>query len=162
MFSLFFKPLAAGTPAPPFICPDEEGNVFILNQQRGKFVVLIFYPRDETPGCTEQLCALRDHWEALRARNAIVVGINPGSAQSHRAFRARHKLPFPLLVDDSRRVARLYRSAGLLVRRTVYLIDPRGVIRFSARGKPPIAVLMAALDKAGAPAPAPAPQAKAG
>jgi peroxiredoxin Q/BCP len=160
MFSLFSKPLAPGTPAPPFICPDEEGSVFILNQQRGKFVVLVFYPRDETPGCTEQLCELRDRWEELRARNTIVVGINPGSAQSHRAFRARHKLPFPLLVDDSRRVARLYRSAGLLVRRTVYLIDPKGVIRFSARGKPSIDELMAALDAAGAPRPA--PQAKAG
>jgi|YNPMSStandDraft_1061717.scaffolds.fasta_scaffold03840_4 peroxiredoxin Q/BCP len=159
MFSLFSKPLAAGTPAPPFICPDEEGNVFILNQQRGKFVVLVFYPRDETPGCTEQLCELRDNWEALRARNAIVVGINPGSAASHRAFRARHKLPFPLLVDDSRRVAGLYRAAGLLVRRTVYLIDPKGVIRFSARGRPSISELMAALDAAGAPRPA--PQAKA-
>jgi peroxiredoxin Q/BCP len=154
MLSLFSKPLAAGTPAPPFICPDEEGNVFILNQQRGKFVVLVFYPRDETPGCTEQLCELRDHWETIRAREAIVVGINPGGATSHRAFRGRHKLPFPLLVDDSRRVARLYRSAGLLVRRTVYLIDPKGVIRFSVRGKPSIEELMAALDAAGAPRPA--------
>jgi peroxiredoxin Q/BCP len=158
MFSLLSKPLPAGTPAPPFICPDDEGSVFILNQQRGKFVVLVFYPRDETPVCTAQLCELRDRWNAIRSRNAVVYGVSPGGAERHRRFRERHRLPFPLLVDDSQRVAKLYRASGLIVRRTVYVIDPKGVILYSRRGKPPVDELLAAIDGATA---QPAPQALA-
>jgi peroxiredoxin Q/BCP len=159
MFSLFSKPLAAGTPAPPFICPDEEGNVFILNQQRGKFVVLVFYPRDETPVCTAQLCELRDKWEAIQSRNAVVYGVNPGGAEQHRQFRSKHKLPFPLLVDDSGRVAKLYQASGLIVKRTVYAIDPLGIIRYGKRGKPPVEELLAVMNAVGPSRSA--PQAKA-
>ncbi len=150
MFSLFSQPLPAGTPAPPFICPDDDGSVFILNQQRGKFVVLVFYPRDETSVCTAQLCELRNRWDAFRSRNAVVYGVSPGGAERHRRFRERHKLPFRLLVDDSQRVAKLYRASGWIVKRTVYVIDPKGVICYSRRGKPPVDELVAAID-AGAP-----------
>lgn len=150
MFSLFSKPLPAGTPAPPFICPDDDGSVFILNQQRGKFVVLVFYPRDETPVCTAQLCELRDRWNAIRSRNAVVYGVSPGGAERHRRFRERHQFPFRLLVDDSQRVAKLYRANGLLlVKRTVYVIDPKGVICYSRRGKPPVDEILAAIEAAG-------------
>lgn len=159
MFSLFSQPLPAGTPAPPFICPDDDGSVFILNQQRGKFVVLVFYPRDETPVCTAQLCELRDRWDAFRSRNAVVYGVSPGGADRHRRFREHHKLPFRLLVDDSQRVAKLYRASGWIVKRTVYVIDPKGVICYSRRGKPPVDEILAAIDS-GAPA-RPAPQALA-
>jgi peroxiredoxin Q/BCP len=155
MFSLLSKPLPAGTPAPPFICPDDDGSVFILNQQRGKFVVLVFYPRDETPVCTAQLCELRDRWEAFRSRNAVVYGISPGGAERHRRFRSRHQFPFRLLVDDSQRVAKLYQASGLLVKRTVYVIDPQGVIRYSRRGKPSVDEILSAIDACRPAQPAP-------
>ncbi|MGH9671880.1 MAG: peroxiredoxin [Bryobacteraceae bacterium] len=140
------KPLPAGTPAPSFILPDEEGNVFVLNQQRDRNVVLVFYPADDTPVCTAQLCEIRDRWELLSSRNVTVVGINPGAAESHAKFRQKHGFPFRILVDHGQRVAKIYKaSAPLIVRRTVYLIDQSGVIRFSRRGKPPMEEVLGAL-----------------
>jgi thioredoxin-dependent peroxiredoxin len=145
MLSLFTgDPLAPGTPAPPFILPDEEGNVFILNQQRGKNVILIFYPGDNTPVCTKQLCEVRDQWEALLEKNVVVFGVNPQPAQSHTAFRSKHQLPFPLLVDAGKRVAKLYKAGGLIINRTVYLVGPDGVIRYAKRGKPSISEVLQA------------------
>lgn len=141
---MFSKPLAAGTPAPPFILPDEEGSVFVLNQHRNKNVILIFYPGDETPVCRAQLCEARDRWELVRQRDATVVGINPQSAASHSRFRQRRQFPFPLLVDNGQRVAKLYHASGLFVRRTVYLIGKDGLVRFARRGKPPIEEVLAA------------------
>jgi len=140
------KPLPVGTPAPSFILPDEEGNVFVLNQQRDRNVVLVFYPADDTPVCTAQLCEIRDRWEMLGSRNVTVVGINPGAAESHAKFRQKHGFPFRILVDHGQRVAKIYKaSAPLIVRRTVYLIDQSGVIRFSRRGKPPVEEVLSAL-----------------
>lgn len=144
---LFEKPLKPGVPAPPFICPDERGQVFILNQQRGKKVVLVFYPADDTPGCTSQLCALRDNYEKLAGRGAAVYGINPAGGESHEKFRTKHGFPFPLLVDAGKRVARLYRCGGLLVKRTVYVIDANGVIRYSRRGAPPVEEILSVLER---------------
>src|SRR5262245_59042002 len=109
---LFSRPLRPGTPAPPFICRDEQGNVFILNQQRGKNVVLVFYPGDNTPVCTRQLCEFRDQFEQLAKHNTSVYGVNPSSSEKHASFRSKHKFPFPLLVDDSQRVAKLYKASG--------------------------------------------------
>ncbi|MCW5979539.1 MAG: peroxiredoxin [Bryobacteraceae bacterium] len=142
---LFSEPLKPGTPAPPFICRDEKGNVFILNQQRGKNVVLVFYPSDNTPVCTKQLCEFRDKWEQVLARNAVVYGVNPGLAEKHAGFREKHQFPFPLLVDDSQRVAKLYKASGLIVKRTVYVIDPQGTIAYGKRGKPPVEEVLAAV-----------------
>jgi peroxiredoxin Q/BCP len=146
MFSwLFSNPLPVGSPAPPFILPDQDGNVFILNQQRGKNVVLVFYPGDDTPVCRRQLCEFRDSWETVKARGSVVYGVNPQSSDSHSKFRGKYNLPFPLLVDNSQRVAKLYKAGGLVVRRTVYLIGKDGTIRFARRGKPsPEEVLAAA------------------
>ena len=147
MFSwLFSNALKPGTPAPPFICRDEQGSVFVLNQQRGKNVVLIFYPGDDTPVCTRQLCEFRDNWERLKTHNTTVYGVNPSGAERHAAFRKKHEFPFPLLVDDSQRVAKLYNASGLIVKRTVYVIDKDGVIRFAKRGKPPVDEIVAALS----------------
>ena len=113
---------------------------------RGRNVVLVFYPGDETPVCTRQLCEFRDRWEQARARNVAVFGVNPGGPARHARFREKHALPFPLLVDEGRGVARLYRAGGLLIRRTVYLIGPDGIIRYARRGKPdPEEVLAAAV-----------------
>jgi len=148
------KPLEPGTPAPPFICPDERGRVFILNQQRGKKVVLVFYPADDTPVCTKQLCELRDHYDEIRKTGAVVFGVNPGDGESHKRFQEKHKLPFPLLVDAGKRVAKLYKCGGWLVKRTVYIIDEQGVIRYARRGRPPVSELLEALRSIGAPAPA--------
>jgi thioredoxin-dependent peroxiredoxin len=145
--SFFKNPLAVGTPAPPFVLPDENGDVFVLNQNRNKYVVLVFYPGDDTPVCTGQLCDLRDNWERLRSRGAIAVGLNSGDAGSHGAFKKKHNYPFPLLVDSGKRVASLYNSGGLLTRRTVYVIGKDGKILFSQRGKPSVDEILASIPK---------------
>jgi thioredoxin-dependent peroxiredoxin len=133
---LFSKPLPVGAMAPDFTLPDQDGNPVTLSGLRGKNVVLVFYPADETTVCRRQLCEFRDRVELARARQALLLGVNPGNARSHANFRNRQKLFFPLLVDTGRRVASLYHANGLTVKRTVYLIGKNGVIRFARRGKP--------------------------
>ena len=133
---LFSNPLPLGSPAPDFSLPDETGRAMKLSKLRGKYVVLIFYPGDETPFCTRQLCQFRDHWEDARARGVRIFGVNPQDAYSHAKFRARNRFPFSLLVDEGRKVAELYNAGGLLVKRTVYLIGPDGTILFARRGMP--------------------------
>jgi thioredoxin-dependent peroxiredoxin len=146
MFERFFSdPLPTGTPAPDFTLLDDAGNEVRLSALRGKNVVLVFYPGDDTPGCTRQLCQLRDSWEGARARGVEVLGVNPQSADSHAGFRRHHRLPFPLLVDAGRKVASLYNANGIIVRRTVYLIGPDGVIRFARRGMPSPAEVLEAV-----------------
>ena len=134
---LFSDPLTPGTPAPDFSLPDDTGRVFTLSALKGKRVVLVFYPADDTPGCTRQLCEFRDEWSDARAAGVEVLGVNPGSARSHEKFRAKFKLPFPLLVDEGQKVAEQYHANGLFVKRTVYLIGTDGVIQFGRRGMPP-------------------------
>ena len=99
-------------------------------------MVLVFYPGDDTPGCTRQLCQFRDDWSEARAAGVEVFGVNPGSARSHGKFREKFHFPFPLLVDEGQKVAALYHANGLIVKRTVYAIGPDGVIRFARRGMP--------------------------
>jgi len=142
---LFSDPLPPGTPAPEFSLPDESGRTVSLAELRGRNVVLVFYPGDDTPGCTKQLCEFRDDWTAARGHGVEIFGVNPQASQSHEKFRRKYHLPFPLLVDHGQKVAALYRANGLIVKRTVYLIGPDGVIRFAQRGKPaPSEVLAAA------------------
>ena len=141
-------PLAPGTPAPDFSLSDDSGRAVALSALRGKNVVLVFYPGDDTPGCTRQLCQFRDSWEEVRTRGVEVFGVNPASAARHARFRAKFQFPFPLLADPGRRAARLYRASGLIVKRTVYLIGPDGVIRFARRGMPPPSEVLAAADPA--------------
>jgi peroxiredoxin Q/BCP len=130
---------------PDFSLPDQDGNRVSLSELRGRNVILIFYPGDETPGCRKQLCEFRDRWERVQGKCAVVLGINPGDERSHASFRGRHQFPFPLLVDKGQKVASLYQAKGLLVKRTVYLIGKDGVIRYARRGKPaPEEVLSAA------------------
>lgn len=143
MLSWFADPLAVGSEAPPFILPDQEGTVFVLNLNRSKNVVLVFYPADDTPVCTAQLCELRDDWQKVRDRGGYVVGINPGAAGSHGNFRNKHNLPFPLLVDSGRRVAKLYKCDGPVVRRTVYVVGRDGRIMYAKRGKPSVDEILA-------------------
>ncbi len=133
---LFSKPLPPGTPAPDFSLPDQNGNIVSLSGLHGRNVVLVFYPGDDTPGCTSQLCDFRDNWAAAQAKNTIVFGVNPQRGESHSKFQSKYNLPFPLLVDLGQKMGALYKTNGLIVKRTVYLIGPDGVIRFSQRGMP--------------------------
>jgi len=142
---LFSTPLSAGTLAPDFTLPDDSGRRVTLSSLRGKNVVLVFYPGDDTPGCTRQLCQFRDDWADARQRSVEVFGVNPQSAQKHRKFRGKLNFPFPLLVDQGQQVAALYKANGPIVKRTVYLIGPDGKILFARRGMPnPTEVLAAA------------------
>jgi peroxiredoxin Q/BCP len=133
---LFADPLLPGTPAPDFSLPDQQGNIVSLASLRGRNVALIFYPGDGTSVCRRQLCEFRDRWAGAQEKNTLVLGINPQSAQSHARFIAKSRLPFPLLIDQGQKIGALYHAKGLIVRRTVYMIDPDGVIRFGRRGTP--------------------------
>jgi len=142
---LFSDPLPVGTKAPQFSLPDEAGKTVSLSALRGKNVVLVFYPGDDTPVCRKQLCEFRDRWDQAKMRNVLVFGVNPQSSRSHAKFREKYQFPFPLLVDSGQKVGALYKTNGLFVKRTVYLIGPDGQIRYGKRGKPaPEEVLAAA------------------
>lgn len=117
--------------APPFVLPDDQGGQFSLAEQAGRKVLLVFYPGDDTPVCTKQLCDYRDGIEAFAGLGVEVVGISNDSAESHRRFREKHGLPFTLLTDADLEVAALYDSKGMLgMKRSVFLVDEQGVIRY--------------------------------
>jgi peroxiredoxin Q/BCP len=137
MFSwLFSDPLPVGQDAPDFTLLDQDGSPVSLTALRGKNVVLVFYPADETTLCTKQLCEFRDNSTLVESKNAIVLGINPADQSRHARFRANHSFPFALLADPGQRVGAQYRTKGLIVKRTVYLIGKSGKIRYAKRGKP--------------------------
>jgi peroxiredoxin Q/BCP len=142
---LFSDPLPVGQDAPEFTLRDQDGGSVSLAALRGKNVVLVFYPADETTLCTKQLCEFRDNWALAQSKDAVVLGINPASETKHARYRANHRFPFPLLADPGQRVGALYRTKGLIVKRTVYLVGKSGKIRYARRGKPmPEEVLAAA------------------
>jgi len=117
--------------APPFTLPDSEGNTFSLADQAGRKTLLVFYPGDNTPVCTKQLCDYRDGIEAFEGLGVDVVGISNDNAETHRKFSQKHRLPFRLLTDADLEVAGLYDSKGLLgMKRSVFLVDESGVIRY--------------------------------
>ena len=124
---------AVGAQARDFILRDGEGADWQLSAQRGRVVVLLFYPGDETPVCTKQLCSVRDNWESYAATGAEVVGISTDSVESHRKFAAHHELPLRLLADVEGRARELYGARSLLPGRTarsVFVIDAAGVVRY--------------------------------
>jgi peroxiredoxin Q/BCP len=143
---LFSDPLPVGTRAPDWSLRDQDGKTVSLASLKGKNVVLVFYPRDETPTCRAQLCEFRDAWADVQGRNTVVFGINPQKASSHADFRDNNRLPFPLLVDEGGHVCRAYNTSGIMTKRTVYLIGPDGSIRYARRGKPAVAEVLAAAD----------------
>ena len=117
--------------APQFVLQDDQGGRFSLAEQSGQKVLLVFYPGDNTPVCTKQLCDYRDGVEAFAGLGVQVVGISNDSAESHRKFRQKYDLPFTLLTDAELEVAALYDSKGLLgMKRSVFLVDEAGVIRY--------------------------------
>jgi peroxiredoxin Q/BCP len=112
---------------------DAQGATWRLSDHRGKVVVLLFYPGDETPICTRQMCSVRDRWEDYAATGAEVVGISTDTVESHKAFAEHHELPLRLLSDADRKVADLYGANSLVpgkVARSVFVIDADGVIRY--------------------------------
>ena len=122
-----------GAPAPDFSLKDGAGNDWRLADKRGAVVVLLFYPGDETPVCTRQMCSVRDRWEDYSATGAEVVGLSTDSVESHKKFAEHHDLPLRLLSDPSREVADLYGARSLIpgkVARSVFVIDANGVIRY--------------------------------
>ena len=133
---LFSDPLPVGGQAPDFTAQDQDGNQVRLSTLKGQNVVLVFYPMDETPGCTTQLCEFRDHWPDMKDKNTLVFGVNPGSAEKHQKFIRSRSFPFPLIVDEGKKIANLYNAGGPIIKRTVYLIGKDGTIRFAQRGKP--------------------------
>ncbi len=127
-----------GQPAPDFTLSDADGNHVTLSALRGQPVVVYFYPKDETPGCTKEACAFRDIWTGLQETGAAVLGVSPDDAASHQRFRDRHKLPFTLLSDPDKEVMSRYGAWGeknmygrksMGVIRSTVLIDAEGVVR---------------------------------
>lgn len=130
-----------GQPAPEVTLPDQDGRPLTLSSLQGGWVVVYFYPKDDTPGCTAESCSFRDSFEAFTDAGATVVGISSDSVDSHRAFADKHGLPFTLLADVDGEVRRRWgvgRTLGLLPGRVTYVIDPGGVVRhrFSSQFKP--------------------------
>jgi len=126
--------LAVGTEAPDFTLTDGDGKAWQLAGHRGKVVVLLFYPGDETPVCTKQMCSVRDRWEDYEATGAEVVGISTDSVESHHKFSEHHGLPLRLLSDADGRVSVLYSARSLIpgkVARSVFVIDAKGILRYS-------------------------------
>jgi peroxiredoxin Q/BCP len=122
-----------GSKAPDFTLPSQSGEMVNLRDFLGqKPVVLFFYPKDDTPGCTKQARAFRDGYEEFGKLDAEVIGISSDSVESHKRFAAKHSLPFPLLSDEGGKVRKLYgvpSTFGLFPGRVTYVIDAEGVVR---------------------------------
>ena len=126
--------LQVGQPAPDFTLTTTSGAIFRLADQRGRHVVLYFYPKDDTPGCTTQACSFRDQYEDFKDLGAEVVGISSDSEKSHQKFTQKHRLPFELLADTDGKVRTLYEvpraMLGLLPGRVTFVIDKNGIIQY--------------------------------
>lgn len=129
--------LTVGAPAPAFTLPDEEGKLVSLADFAGKRVILYFYPKDDTPGCTAQACGFRDAFPEIAERNAVVIGISPDDGTAHRKFKTKYNLPFILLVDGDHHVAEAYGVWGersmygrtyLGITRSHFIIDEHGTL----------------------------------
>lgn len=135
-----------GSPAPPFSLTSDEGDVVSLAALRGRPIVLYFYPRDDTPGCTTQACGIRDAWADFEAAGAVVLGVSPDGEASHARFRAKYELPFTLLADPDHTTAEAYgvwvekRNYGktyMGIERSTFVIDADGnVSKVMRRVKP--------------------------
>jgi peroxiredoxin Q/BCP len=135
-----------GKPAPTFTLPSDAGDQVSLESFHGRPVVVYFYPKDSTPGCTRQACGIRDVWGEFEKRGAVVLGVSPDSPRSHAKFKGKHGLPFTLLADEEHTVAERYGvwvEKSLLgkkymgIERSTFVIDPDGnVAKIMRRVKP--------------------------
>ena len=135
--------LEIGTAAPDFTLPDQNGDMHSLSDYRGQKVILYFYPRDNTPGCTKQACAFGELYPQFREKGAVVLGVSKDSVASHKKFQDKYGLPFTLLSDTEKTVLqaydvwkekKLYGKVSMGVVRSTYLIDEQGII-VKAMGK---------------------------
>ena len=138
--------VSAGIPAPDFELLDDSGQTRRLSDYRGQTVVLYFYPKDDTPGCTTEACNFRNDYPAYQKAGVTILGVSPDSVQSHVKFKDKFSLPFPLLADEEHKVCDLYGVWGLKknygreyegVFRTTFLIDPQGQIKHVFEGVKP-------------------------
>lgn len=129
--------LETGTKAPDFSLPDQDGVMHSLSRYRGKKVILYFYPRDNTPGCTKQACGFRDLYPQFTEKGAVVLGVSKDSVASHKKIQEKYQLSFPILSDTELQVIqtydvwkekKLYGKVSMGVVRTTYLIDENGII----------------------------------
>lgn len=129
--------LQAGEKAPEFTAKDQDGNEISLSEYHGKKVVLYFYPKDDTPGCTREACAFRDNFPNFQKIDVVVLGVSVDGQKAHRKFADKHALPFTLLVDDEKKIVESYGVWGLKkfmgreymgTNRVTYLIDEEGKI----------------------------------
>jgi len=129
--------LSVGDAAPRFSLPDAEGKVYSLADLKGQRVVLYFYPRDNTPGCTKEACGFRDSYAAYQGKNVVVLGVSTDDAKSHSKFITKYSLPFPLLIDAGGVVASQFGVYGLKkfmgkeymgVTRSTFVISPDGTL----------------------------------
>lgn len=130
--------LKEGDPAPPFTAVSSGGGTVSLADFKGKSVILYFYPRDDTPGCTKEACAFRDHFADFRKKGAVVLGVSTDPPKSHDKFAAKYKLPFTLLADEDRKIVQAYGVWGEKTfmgrkyqgtHRVTFLIGPAGRIK---------------------------------
>jgi peroxiredoxin Q/BCP len=124
--------IEAPQPAPDFSLPADDGGTFTLSEYRGEKVLLVFYPGDDTPVCTRQLCDYRDGIESFAGLGVRVVGISGDDLESHRSFRRKYDLPFVLLSDTGLTVAEAYGCRGALgMKRAVFLVDEQGLVQYA-------------------------------
>jgi len=123
--------------APSFVANDEQGKEHSLEKYQGQWILLYFYPRDNTPGCTKEACAFRDIWKELKKENVVVLGVSAQDEVSHKKFIEKYSLPFPLLVDNEKELSRSYGAWGKKrflgreyegMKRVSFLINPEGMI----------------------------------
>ncbi|MCD8325447.1 MAG: peroxiredoxin [Lachnospiraceae bacterium] len=133
--------LSTGTKAPDFSLPDQNGTIHTLNEFKGRKVILYFYPKDNTPGCTKQACGFGERYPQFEELDAVVVGVSKDSVKSHKSFETKYNLPFILLSDTERtcieaydvwKEKKNYGKVSMGVVRTTYLIDEDGVIIYAS------------------------------
>lgn len=129
--------LKIGDKAPDFNLPNASGEMVSLASFKGHWVVLYFYPKDDTPGCTAEACNLRDNWDSFLKKGFTVIGVSPDSEKSHKGFAEKFSLPFPLIADLSKKIVndygvwgekKMYGRSYLGVIRTTFIIDEKGII----------------------------------
>jgi len=140
--SLKAKEPSVGDKAPAFSAHDETGRTWSLKALKGKTIVLYFYPKDSTPGCTTEACDFRERYDAFAKKKVVILGVSPDTAKSHAAFKAKHELPFPLLVDEDKTICgaygvwkkmSMYGRQFMGVERSTFVIGPDGKIQAAIR-----------------------------
>jgi peroxiredoxin Q/BCP len=140
------KKLSVGDVAPSFTLEDAGGNTHTLKDYQGKWVLLYFYPKDDTPGCTKEACSIRDSFSLFKKQNAVVLGVSTNTTKSHKKFSEKYHLPFTLLADPGKEVVALYGVWGkkkfmgreyVGTLRNSFLIDPKGKIKKIYEGVKP-------------------------